>query len=716
MAKQTGRGSPPRAVGSFRMMQDQTTQDQKRGLIPATVVHTNVSVKKKGFAANVPISTDGAPFARQEINLEWLLSKLKKAVPEDYTENREYYDGDHWRNGDGWAGPRPEANAADGEMVMEQILRSFTSKNCVREITNRKVNGVIGKEPTWHLTSRTASLDNKIEEIIAREAAASGTMQAPPVGGLSNAKTPTSGVNANGSKNGATPASTDATAKTATTPKPNAASNGGGSNAPTTPSQDAANPASDTTALDPAIAAAQQEQAMRLADLEDALTTWWDERQVHSVLDELITNACLAGRATIRIYVPPGLIDEGGALVTAGKTLRDTLKSIYIHAPDIDQCAVIRDTYTMRDMGIYHMKDEEGNEYAEVMYVNIDGVTIIREVATEDDPENDKQKNTIEDGMQMELGGRMLMYELKIPKLITDQVRQLQKLVNKSLTMGGENVNLAGFLERTILNGQLPRHVEEVTENGRTVKRFVRDKMDLGGGAVNSIIGVPMFGPENEFKGLATPNIVYRDPVGPEQFEKTVYMAYRALLEEVDQVHYLLSGEQYASGESRKQARADFIASLRKVRGVLNELGRWLIETVLAYGTWLANGGSAFEDLRAVFDARLDPGPATSDEINMGIQMHEAELLSAPTTMSWAGVDDVDAEMLLVQEEKKENHARAMEEMAAQTEQQIAVVGAKGAVAANGGGANNNNNNKRTTRPPRGAASKTKSKTASAAA
>jgi len=42
---------------------------------------------------------------------------------------RAYYDGDHWRNGRGWVGPRPDPADVDGARVLTEIARAFVSAN-----------------------------------------------------------------------------------------------------------------------------------------------------------------------------------------------------------------------------------------------------------------------------------------------------------------------------------------------------------------------------------------------------------------------------------------------------------------------------------------------------------------------------------------------------------------------------------------------------------
>lgn len=89
------------------------------------------------------------------------LADIKQRFPETppiATTSRLFFDGDHWQEGDGWisqgdfALPLQLANRAQTE-----IKKFFTSRNTVREIVNRFVATLIGKEPRWNLIYRTAA-------------------------------------------------------------------------------------------------------------------------------------------------------------------------------------------------------------------------------------------------------------------------------------------------------------------------------------------------------------------------------------------------------------------------------------------------------------------------------------------------------------------------------------------------------------------------------
>lgn len=651
-------------------------------MIPTTVIHRRAVTNKIPVAA---LDANAAPFT--DIDIDWLLAEIKKRTDDAYYTNKRMYDGDHWLDGDGWTGPRPDVDAqSEYGVVMAQIERAFVSKNCIKEVVNRHANGVIGREPSWFLTMKTADTPALRDPNHPSNRKTIGVVAVANAGETSPTNDAVSGGNDGANASGSA------------SDKP-AGSGANPNGKPATPSGSiGVGPVLPDQLLSTQDAAPLDAGGQLIAEAEGPLTEWWDKRKIHKVFRKFVVTALMSGRATLRVYVPPGLLDPSGSLNTNGD-LAKALDRIYLHDPNVDEATIVTNENTMQEMGIYVHTNEDGAEHAEVVYVVTETTppsssggtpnngsagngrtdngsldtglsgeskfTIIQEIITgtkEDlsgasasvtNGDGSIDGNVFTDQVRLPLGGRLTIFELEIPVLVTEQVRKLNFAINKTLTMEDENINLAGYLERTILNGQLPGHYED-DPNRKGKQIFVRDKYQTGGGAINSIVGTPMLGAKGEFMGLANPSIDFREPVGPETFDDSKMSFYRTLLEEVDQVHYLLSGDQYASGESRKQARADFEASLRASRSAINEALRWSLETPLALGSWIAGEPDKFTELRAVGDVRVDPGPATTDGIRAAIELNAAGGLSQQSMMMWSGVDDTDAEKRLIAQEKSE--------------------------------------------------------------
>lgn len=385
----------------------------------------------------------------------------------------------------------------------------------------------------------------------------------------------------------------------------------------------------------------EAEQAL-IADAEALLTTWWDERGALSVLQDAAATLLLCSRAPLRLYVPSGLLVNGS--VPPGD-LAQSIGLIYPDpAPSPEVATVADDPRTRQPVGVY-LYIEDKIEKAEITYRDGD-ITILRTLGEDASA-----------AFRFDFGGRLPMYELKRPQLITPQVRQQQMLLNLALTMLGRNVVLGGFLERILLNAQLPGAMVKQAD-GST--RFIPDPLQVGAGTTNVLAGLPITDRQTgDVTGYTTPSVVYRDPVPPDTFIATKLDAYRGLLEEVQQLHALISGDATASGESRKQARADFLSSLADTNTQIERAGRWLLETALAMASAFSGQPGRFQSLRAVFTCQIDAGPISADDMDATRANVLAGLLSEESGMAAIGVADVDAEQAKIAAERDAKAARA---------------------------------------------------------
>lgn len=373
-----------------------------------------------------------------------------------------------------------------------------------------------------------------------------------------------------------------------------------------------------------------EEQAL-IDEAEAALTSWWDARGIQTSLRTATARALWAGRGSLRLYVPSGLLDEQGRVPTGN--LLESLDRLFLDTPLPEQADVVRDSATHREAGIYVYRDDSV-DYVEIVSVDVTSdQTLIRIAAGTAESEQ---------RAPLAIGGRLTIFALRRDPIITPQVRQQQKLLNLAKTMLGRNVVLGGFLERIILNAQLPGKIAEDPTTKK--KTFTPDPLKLGAGTTNVLAGLPITDEAGRVTGYATPSVIYREPVAVTTFEDTARSAYLGILEETQQLYAAIAGDATASGESRAQARADFTLSLGDTLAQVEQAGRWLIETVLAMAAAFSGQAGRYDILRATFACRVDTGPITADEQDQVRQNVEAGLLSEETGMARVGVQDIDAE------------------------------------------------------------------------
>lgn len=377
----------------------------------------------------------------------------------------------------------------------------------------------------------------------------------------------------------------------------------------------------------------------RIAEAEAALTTWWDEMGVAEQIQTAMLTLLSGGRVSLRLFVPPGLLDANGRL-PAGDLATQLARIVVEEPTPPDAAAVIRDPATRQRAGVFAYTLNQ-QSYLELSYREADA-TVLRIVGGEQPQE-----------VRLPLGGRLLLHDLERAPLITAPVLSQQKLLNLAYTMLGRNTVLGGFLERTLLNAQLPGRWE--TDDATGQRRFIPEPLRFGAGAVNVLQGAELRDERtDELKGYATPNIIYRDPVPVATFAETRDIAYRAILEECRQLHALISGDAGASGVSRQQAAADFLGSLSLTAPQVERAVRWLLETALHLAAHFAGQSGRYLDLRAVAVCTLRTGPLTSEDTAQVISLVESELLSRETGMSRVGVDDTDAERGRIDAEREQ--------------------------------------------------------------
>lgn len=408
-----------------------------------------------------------------------------------------------------------------------------------------------------------------------------------------------------------------------------------------------------------------EEQAL-ITEAEYALTTWWDKQKTLGKFQDMVRMALLAKRAMLRLYVPPGVRDEN--MVPKG-TLEESLNRIWFQHLGSDEdtlelhmpmATVYTDKLTKRDIGLYAYREapkepsgSEGAELAELSYVDTaTGNTVLRIVGND---------GNIEEPVSLPLDGRLTLYEMVRKPLVGPQIVSQQKLLNLSETMKQRNVVLGGFLERVLLNAQLPGRLTK-DENG--ADRFIPEPLYTGAGTTNALQGITYTDKAGN-QQITTPSIVYRDPVPVTTFSDTSNSAYLAILQEAQQLHYALAGDAVVSGASRVQAQAAFQKDLLLTASEVEAAVRWLLETALAMASYFSGSPGRYSGLRAVVQARIDAGPVTPDEKRLAIELKDAGLWSVETAMSATGIEDVDAEKERIEREQQEQQAIDAEKMMA---------------------------------------------------
>lgn len=517
--------------------------------------------------------TLGAPIRLKDItNPDKARALFNNRRPAGAVANSKFDSGDHYQLGNGYIGAKPLPGTAGWMQTMSQIEAGFVSENVIKEVVDRHIAGLLGREPLWGFlpfdapspnAERRRKMFSKLFNIVR-------TVVRKASGG-----------------------SDDKLAQEA----------------------------------------------------DDALTSaWWNTRKVRCALKDAVRTALLEEKATIRFFFPPGLRDVDGNIPIQVE-LQSALIIPQIDVLTSDKAGVFVDYETEREFGLHIYKVDEDKSAACLTYVQ-DDLTVQRIMV---EKETDQIRT-------FELGGRMLMYEITRDALITEQARSLQKSLDLTRTMMVRNVNLAGSLERTILNAERPGEIKRIvdpTEPKGYREEIVPAPYFEGAGATMFLTGMLVRDDDGNVINRANPNISFRDPVSTKTFTETRDDLYAAILSGCFQRFALISGDATASGISRLQARSEFESSLKDSKDAVDDLGRWLLETELRLGALLCGRSKDFLQLRCDFNAIIETGPVSPEEKTAIISLVSAGLMSKETAMSVLGIDDTDAELERIAQEPK---------------------------------------------------------------
>lgn len=397
------------------------------------------------------------------------------------------------------------------------------------------------------------------------------------------------------------------------------------------------------------------EQTKRLIkEAENIIRPWLLSRKVPTLLRDAVCTLLLSERSGIQLMIPSGLADEvDGKLVIRAATVEEALTFIYPEHPLPDNACVIQDQMTKQEAGLWRYtigKSEEGDElassetetttpdsetnYVAICFVDEDGDTVIR--VYQEDQEESKAESFLD------MGGRIPMFEMRRPALITTQVQQAQRALNLAETMIPRTAITAGFMERVLVDAQLPGEPEIV--DGEETGRWIEKPFYTGAGTTNFIESSTFEDEEGKIKSKNA-DVKWREPIPADGPIKASDKHYRSILDEVSQLHVVMAGDSNPSGSSRLTARIEYLATLQLTQGEVEAAFRFIVDTALAMAEALAmTPGKYTKTIRAQCACRLDGGPLLPAE-RAAIETSIGKTISQETAMMLCGVEDVAAEL-----------------------------------------------------------------------
>lgn len=91
------------------------------------------------------------PVPVRGLDLQMARHYVGQLLPADYRYAALMYEGEHWQGGWGWAGPMLDPTDPGYQQTWWLIAKGFVSRNLLKQIVDRHVNGVLARMPKWTL-------------------------------------------------------------------------------------------------------------------------------------------------------------------------------------------------------------------------------------------------------------------------------------------------------------------------------------------------------------------------------------------------------------------------------------------------------------------------------------------------------------------------------------------------------------------------------------
>jgi hypothetical protein len=251
--------------------------------------------------------------------------------------------------------------------------------------------------------------------------------------------------------------------------------------------------------------------------------------------------------------------------------------------------------------------------------------------------------------------GSWLIFRMAGKSLITEDVISAQNSTNLARTMEARSLIQNGFVERVLLNAQLPgQWVEDpASPNG---KRFAPDPNGLrtGAGMTSFIQGNPIYNEMGQVSGYTNPSVSYNDPAPLDSYATSVAGSTEIIYHAMGQGHLLASDSQM-SGVARQVLRQDAVLKIAQYERTIVSAIESLLTVLLKH--------LKFEGVRVSVQLRKAIDFISAEEKAAIVAEYNAGLISKATAIAMLGtVDDVDAELLLLDQEAGEAMAKAQKQ------------------------------------------------------
>ena len=549
--------------------------------------------------------------------------KSARRKPSIYSSAKNMYNGDLWDRGRGYIGPLPENGSTEGADIIGNIRRRWVGRNVIQEVVDRAVDGILSRSPSWtiyntkNLIARSIAEAKKRDELKQRleltNISIDSLIQLDPT----------------------------------KTQLP-------GSTEPNKPILD--NEQTDNN---------ESEEDQKIAEAEIILSEAWSLLKIGERFKQSFTERMVVGQGKLRYHVTKAYDKFQPNLETS---FIDVLKFIKLEFVENFDCKIIDDDGDK--LAITRIQAENKNkETVEVCFVDDDGLTYLASYnqktaaigntilspAEDLDSENQQEVSEIIKKVKnsgavlstgFNLAGQLMVDEISGGEFVSESLIQQNRGLNLALSLAANVLVEAGFPELILTNVNLD------DPNNPGQKLIVK----RGNHVTNNFIGEQSIDKDGAVQ-FEKPGVFFKEPSKVDSFKEGADLFYNQSLAETKQSFVAGNKESIISGESRIQARQDFLKKEQRYKPDMDTHGKWGLTTLLHLVAELAGRPGYFRDYTIVFDTKVYAGELSADEKNVVVTQYEKGLIDRESAMVLLGIEDP----LLVIDQIRLDQAEALE-------------------------------------------------------
>lgn len=384
----------------------------------------------------------------------------------------------------------------------------------------------------------------------------------------------------------------------------------------------------------------------KIGEAEMLLSEVWNRAKLGEALKASLTSRMVTGRGTLRIYLSKKFFKVQDKVTD----FFEISKYIKVEFVECANSTILDDGGDKLSI-IQLSSKKDKQKVIEISFVSDDDKTFVATVDSGSVPEPDEDADDEEIteaiaalrkiasiSSPYSMQGELTADEIVGKPFVSETMLQNNRALNLDLSLSVGVLIESGYAEMVMTNVSMETRKEtDPTDPTKTIN--VPVGLKRGPGVVNNLIGEQTVDAEGKVT-FEQPDVHFKEPSPIDTFIAGENLYYRQILAESKQTHILITGDAKASGESRIQARQDFVKKSQKYKPSLDVHGTWLLNGILFLAASAINKDDYFSELGVLFDSKVYAGELSADEQNVVVSRYEKGLISRETAITLLGSEE----------------------------------------------------------------------------